>query len=126
RYVVFTSGAANFGGDVDGGALDVFRRDTVTGALVQVSTDSFGDDATTASISDDGCRVSFVTDRDIVAQDANLGEDAYVRNLCPLASPTVLVSSPTGVAVSATGNVTTAQISGNGDRVLFQDTSAVT
>jgi putative cell wall-binding protein len=95
RYVAYQSDATNLAGeDVNGTTSDVFYRDRLTGKTTMVSditTEAAVWDrgARSASISDDGRYVAFITGKSLVATDTNgdtdlrsgTGIDVYVRDM---------------------------------------------
>jgi Tol biopolymer transport system component len=88
RYVVFSSTARNLvPADANGAARDVFRKDTVTGAITVVSRDARGVQPSGGvtgdpSISSDGARVAFTSgSQPLVASDANGVADIYLADL---------------------------------------------
>lgn len=118
RYVVFASSATNLVvPDANGSAVDVFRKDTVTGRIIIVSRDSRGAQPAAGvpgqpSISADGTRVAFTSGAaPLVAGDTNGVRDVYVADLrartLTLASRSASgAQSPTAVgrpAISADG-----------------------
>jgi Tol biopolymer transport system component len=124
RYVAFTSDAENLVAGDDNGLSDVFVLDRQTGSLQRVSVDSSeqqADDASYApTISDNGCRVAFLSDSDFLSDDDfNGGTDAFVRDRC--AGTTTLVSVWTDETPSEIGISTddAPSISADGTRVLF-------
>jgi Tol biopolymer transport system component len=84
RYVVFTSDATNLVPDDTNAKLDVFVKDTQTGAISRVSLLTDGtetdDDSFDASICQDGKIVAFTTDTDLFDEDndTNLSSDVYL------------------------------------------------
>jgi Tol biopolymer transport system component len=87
RYVVFDSDATDLpGGERNGRALDVFRKDVVDGTVTLVSEGAGGEgasgDSTADSISGDGNVVVFTsTAPNLVPGDGNGRSDVFARNL---------------------------------------------
>lgn len=121
RYVVFDSYAdnlspddANTGGE---GSRDVFMRDRLDSAthLVSVTPDEATNPtrgARTASVSDCGRYVAFITGRDLVPEDDNGGQDVYVRDM---QTGEYAWLDTDGYA----DYIWNLQISGNGEHVVF-------
>jgi Tol biopolymer transport system component len=124
RFVVFASTARNLvPADANGAARDVFRKDTVTGAITVVSRDARGAQPTGGvigepSISSDGSRVAFTSgSQPLVAADGNGVADIYLADL--RARSLTLVSRTAAGAQSpeATG---APSISADGRSVAFE------
>lgn len=125
RYVSFTSQASNLvPGDVPG-TLDVFVKDTTTGAVSRATTDSLGNpgnDTTTtpeaSAPSNSGTRVVFSSRAtNLVPNDANGKVDVFVKDL--VTGQTVRVSEAVGGG-DANDWSTGASISNAGTAVAFQ------
>lgn len=85
RYVVFCTDGATLVGNDTNNAFDVFIKDTSTGGISRVSTDSDGNQAnagsSASSISADGRYVVFTsTATNLVAGDTNGQQDAFVKD----------------------------------------------
>ncbi len=125
RWIVFTSDAADLSAaDSNGPRTDVFRHDLSTGITELVSVaGSAGLPAWlmshAGSISDDGQRIVFLTDR-LVGDPA---ENAYVRYLptgAGIGPRTELISGRADGSGPGNGATIGAQISGDGKQVLFE------
>jgi hypothetical protein len=83
--VVFDSDATDLpGGDQNGGSIDVFRKDVITGAVDLISTAAGGaqGDSSADSISGDGNVVAFSSSApNLVDGDTNGTTDVFTRNL---------------------------------------------
>ncbi|SUS05998.1 hypothetical protein DF3PB_230001 [uncultured Defluviicoccus sp.] len=122
RYVTFTSGSTNLVSDDTNGVHDVFRKDTLTGDIVRVSTSSAGvqgnGHSTESSISADGRYVTFTSASDnLVAGDTNGATDVFRKDM--VTGDIVRVSSDAsgaqGLAISAGSS-----ISADGRYVAFR------
>jgi len=85
RYVVFQSQATDLVTGDGNGVRDVFLKDTLTGSLSRVSTDSSGNEgdglSTTASMSADGRYVAFSSaSANLVTGDGNGAGDVFVKD----------------------------------------------
>jgi Tol biopolymer transport system component len=84
QWVVFTSDATNLVAADTNASSDVFVRNQATGAITRVSLDLDGSEASadsfSASISNDGRYVAFLSDHELVPEDENGSTDAYVRD----------------------------------------------
>jgi hypothetical protein len=122
RYVVFTSTSSNLVAGDANGQQDVFVKDTLTGTVTLVSTDSTGvqgnNSSNTPSISADGTHVAFQsTASNLVAGDTNNQQDIFVKDLATGTTTRVSTDS-TGVQVNGISSI--ASISADGTRVAFQ------
>lgn len=86
RYVAFASDATNLVNGDSNGATDVFVKDTLTGGIVRVSTDSSDGPSNGSSNSPamtaDGRYVVFASDaNNLVAGDANSARDVFFKDL---------------------------------------------
>lgn len=127
RYVAFASSAGNLtANDTNGGTIDVFRRDMLTGTTVLVSvnagnTGSGNGQSFAPAISADGRTILFSSDAtDLTAMaDGNNNTDLFVRDM--QAGTTTLVS--VNSAGTAAGNNGTppfeSELSGDGRYVVF-------
>ena len=117
RYAVFS--ASHDGLGITDRLAHVFRRDLRTGETVQVDRDADGRPAGAgwgATMSADGQRIAFVSDRPLVAEDDNGLPDIYLRDLA--AGTTRLVSrTAAGTAPKASSEMPA--ISADGRRVAF-------
>ncbi len=124
RYVAFSSGATNLVPGIIDGNAHVYRKNRATGALTLIDVNASGSPsggATLGSMSDDGNRVSFITDSQLVVGDHNSLGDAYVRDVS--AGTTTLASLmpdgsqiPTGVG----SGVFAAEFDGTGISLLME------
>jgi hypothetical protein len=128
RYVAFTSTASGLvGGDTNGRARDVFRKDLVTGAITIVSRDSAGAAPAAGvtgdpSISADGSRVAFTSgDSPLVASDTNGVADIYVADLRSRSINLISRTAAGAQSPVATGH---ASISADGRAVAFEGDGA--
>jgi Tol biopolymer transport system component len=127
RYVVFSSIARNLvPTDSNGGARDVFRKDTVTGAISVVSRDARGVQPSGGvtgepSISSDGSRVAFTSgNQPLVASDGNGVADIYLADLRARSLTLVSRSASGAQSPDATGGPA---ISADGRSVAFEGTA---
>ena len=128
RFVVFSSTAADLmPGDANGGARDVFRKDTRTGRITIVSRDHLRRQVPSGvtgqpSISSDGSRVAFASGAEPLAPgDANGVADIYVSDLRARA---VVLVSRTAAGAQSPEPVQQPAISADGRAVAFQGTGA--
>jgi VCBS repeat-containing protein len=132
KWVVFDTRASTFAGDADGNNPDVYIKNTLTGELRLVSTDSNGNKLLQvgnlgqgmgvagsfgATISDDGRYVAFTTSTKGTAADTNTGYDVYLKDL--VTGTLTLVSHATAGAAAQGDFDTSFGISGNGQYVFF-------
>ena len=124
RYVVFFSGSNPLLGALPGDRFShVFRKDLLTGELLQLDRPDGGGSATryarAPSMSADGNIVAFETASALVPGDGNGRSDVYVRDVA--AGTTRLVSRASGPA-GAVGNDHSGGpvVSGDGVRVAFE------
>jgi Tol biopolymer transport system component len=122
RYVVFTSSSTNL---VTPNAVgsQIYLRDRVAGTTELISvnlTGGGGNNASSApSISDDGCRVAFMSfSSDLVAGDVAATQDVFIRDRCAQPATTSLVSVSSG-GVWGNGQSHDGRISGDGSKVAF-------
>lgn len=126
RFVVVQSSSSHLPGTVGGRTTQVYRRDTLTGALELVSRASGADGAAglgssgNASISADGTRVAFESAApNLDPSSPGTGAEAYVRDLAT--ATTTLVSRADGpagaVADSSSGDP---HVSADGRHVAFR------
>ncbi len=127
RYVVFSSIARNLvPTDSNGGARDVFRKDTVTGAISVVSRDARGVQPSGGvigepSISSDGSRVAFTSgSQPLVTSDGNGVADIYLADLRARSLTLVSRSASGAQSPDATG---APAISADGRSVAFEGTA---
>jgi hypothetical protein len=124
RYVFFASSAPDFVAGDTNGAVDVFRRDLATGAVVRVTTDAAGAqttgmDGTSFSTSADGRYVVFASAATtLVAGDTNATFDVFRKDLTTGAVERV--STQIGGAQATGGDSTRGSISADGRYVVFQ------
>jgi Tol biopolymer transport system component len=124
RYVVFVGTADDLvSPPATGGGRQVFLRDRVAGTTELISVGPTGSSANNsvsyASISDDGCRVYFLSFADnLVPGKTGFGQEAYVRNRCTQPATTELVSISTGGA-RADAPSYEGRISGDGKKAVF-------
>lgn len=81
RYVAFLSGASDLGPPGQPGGQGAYLHDLAAGTTVPVSLSDDGDlvPALGFDMSSDGSAIAFVTDLSLDPNDANSGEDVYVR-----------------------------------------------
>ncbi|MBI5869646.1 MAG: PD40 domain-containing protein [Actinobacteria bacterium] len=121
RYVAFDSLASDLVPGNRGGTVDVFIKDTETGAITSASTDSAGndgyDDSYDPSISSDGRYVAFSSDAaNLVYGDTNNRTDIFVKDT--QTGITTRVSTDSS-GRQATSNSYSPAISSDGSRVVF-------
>ncbi|MET3694661.1 Hint domain-containing protein, partial [Methylobacterium goesingense] len=127
RYVVFQSLATNLVAGDTNAEQDVFVKDTLTGTVTRVSTDSTGAQgvggaSTNASISADGRYVAFASSAtNLVAGDINSRQDIFLKDL--RTGTTTLVSTDSTGALANNASAIAA-ISADGTRVAFQSTAS--
>jgi len=126
RYVVFVSGATNMVPGDNNHALDVFRRDLVTGTTIRVSVAWDGSQADSdsdyPSISADGRYVAFTSRAgNLVPQDTRGFWDTFVRDVD--AGTTEWVSYALGGG-KADGGCLRTDLSGDGRYVAFSSSAA--
>lgn len=127
RFVVFESYADNLVSNDKNNWSDVFLKDTHTGAVTRISTNSAGGEShgtiSDASMSADGRYIAFIsTANDLVAGDTNNTPDVFVKD--------TLTGKTTRVSTSSTGQQgdggnypegsVTAKISADGRFVVFE------
>jgi hypothetical protein len=123
RYVVFESGATNLvEGDTNGGATDIFLKDTQTGSTTRVSTDSNGVQANSGSeapvVSGDGQYVVFRSYADnLVAGDTNESLDIFLKDT---QSGTTIRVSTDSSGVEGNSDSEYAVISSDGRYIVFE------
>jgi Tol biopolymer transport system component len=124
RYVAFESLSTNLVAPVTNGKVHIFVRDLVAGTTTLVSVDSTdvqgNGDSSSASISDDGRYVAFVSDADNllgVGNDNNVSADVFVHDLQTGTTTRVSVNS-----AGTEGNDTSSDpsISANAKYVAFE------
>jgi Tol biopolymer transport system component len=123
RWVVFASEADNIVPNDTNGFRDIFARDQWGGSnqLVSVSTNGGSSDGLSfePTISPDGGFVVFTSAAEnLVAGDTNGVADVFLRDLA--AGTTTLVSANAAGTGAGNGASGSAQVSANGDYVLFQ------
>jgi Tol biopolymer transport system component len=127
RYIAFTSEAETLSPDDQNKCQDVFVRDLAAGAtyLVSARTNSMepGEGSSVEpSLSASGRYVAFTSyATNMVTGDSNKARDVFVRDL--QAGTTTLVSVRLDGSGPGTGDSYGAQLSGNGQRVLFRSTA---
>ncbi len=124
RYVVFSSDSDGLSAENDDKVSGVYLKDRQTGAIELISrrTGAAGvanDRACDSpSVSADGQRVAFSCSGPLSAADTNENTDVYIRDRA--AKTTTLVSAANaGGGNGGNGNSDDAQISGNGNYVVF-------
>jgi flagellin-like hook-associated protein FlgL len=128
RYVAFNSTANNLVAGDTNGQQDAFIKDTLTGIVTRVSTDSAGSQATGGSsyvraISADGRYVAFDSAAsNLVASDTNVRRDVFVKDTATGITTRVSTDSA-GNQVSGAGSYVTA-ISADGRYVVFRSGDA--
>ena len=118
RYVAFVSRHA-LPGDPFGGSFRLYRRDTTTGALVQLVAPDAGL-REVADISSDGRFITFVSTTGYVAGDVNGTQDVYVLDASTGAFELVGVADDESPLPVSSGG----QMSADGRFVMFGSTSA--
>lgn len=121
RYVAFNSLAPNLVASDVNGKTDVFVHDRQTGVTVRASISTAGveanDDSQVTAISDDGKFILFSSiATNLVANDTNAKEDAFVRNLV---AGTTLRISVDSAGVQGNGDSTGTDITQDGRYVVF-------
>jgi Tol biopolymer transport system component len=139
RYVAFATDAEFYPGD-ENGAVDIFRKDLLTGAILPASVNDegvFADfDSYSPSISADGQKVAFLTDDDDVLdlyddldRDQNLSIDLYVRDFgAGTTRPAFLYDIPGDgdpVAYTPVDGVDAGMISRDGSTVVAETYSSI-
>lgn len=119
--VFYSTQAQQSATDLDGGAVDIYERDTIANTTAQISTNSTedvneGEDAEYCGASDSGAVVAFTTTETVLASDTDLGqEDAYSRS----GGNTLLVSTgPEGPGVL--GSSKCKDVSHDGTTIAFE------
>lgn len=123
RYVVFMTSSAYDAADTNS-TWDIYRKDTVTGAIVRVSANASGGqangDGATPSISADGRYVSFLSSStNLVPGDLNSRQDTFVKDMDTGA---VTLASITGSGVQG-NNHTSGTISADGRYVVLSSSA---
>jgi len=128
RYVAFQSDANNLVTGDTNGERDVFLKDTLTGVLTRVSTDSAGTQGTIgqrsglAGISADGRFVAFWSDAtNLVTGDTNGARDSFIKDMATGITTRISTDS-LGNQGALTGQATA--ISANGRYVTFHSSSS--
>ena len=121
HFVAFASSASNLVPGDANEAGDVFRKDTVTGAIACVSVASNGfpalDESSSPSISGDGQRVVFASEAsDIIATDTNKLIDIFLREL---GTQTTTRISESASGAQADGSSSGPRLSADGRFVAF-------
>ncbi|MEJ7794831.1 MAG: hypothetical protein WKF50_04705 [Nocardioides sp.] len=100
------------------GEVDVYLRDLVAGTTTLVTVDATGAavGGGSASTSQDGNRVAFLSDASLAPQDSDDDLDAYVRTLD--SQTTVLVSAPKA-GVAGRGEIDQVELSGDGSTAVL-------
>ena len=128
RYVAFATAASNLVPGDANGAMDVFRKDTVTGRVVLVSRDSRGEPAGGGvtgqpSISADGARVAFASGTAaLLPADANGVADIYVADM--RAGGALTLVSRTSSGAQSPQAVGRPSISADGRSIAFEGPAA--
>jgi flagellin-like hook-associated protein FlgL len=125
RYAAFWSSADNLVADDTNGWVDSFIKDTVTGAVTRVSTNSAGNQTTdgnsyVSSISADGRYVAFFSDAtDLVAGDTNGQRDSFIKDT--VTGETIRISTNSAGAQGLNSNSTSGQtfLSADGRTAVF-------
>ena len=121
RYVLFSSLADNLVPGDTNGAMDVFLRDSQSGAVARLSTDSTGvqgnDMSVYPSLSADGRYLAFASAAsNLVANDTNASFDIFVKDL---QTGSVTRASVDSNGIQANAYSSAPVISGNGRFVAF-------
>ncbi len=127
RYVAFLSAASNLVANDTNGMVDLFIKDTQTGAIQRVSTDSSGNQSnnhtTSGMISADGQHIVFSsTASNLVANDTNNQSDIFLKN-----TQTGAIQRVSTDSANAQGNGSSdypAAVSSDGHYVTFSSTSS--
>ena len=127
RFVAFSSVATNLIPGIAPSWSNIYRKDTLTGAIVLVSVRMSGGPASgiiaSPSISGDGTKVAFSSDDPyLVVGDTNGKADVFVRDV--VAGTTIRVSSALD-GVPGFSGATFPAISGDGAFVVFRAVSPV-
>ncbi len=122
RYIAYRSSASNLVAGDSNGNSDIFRFDTVTLQTLRVNTDAGGVEANDhsyyPSISNDGTLLSFHSQsNNLVAADANIRQDVFVKNIQTNAISRVSVDS---AGLEANDGSVNANISADGLTIIFQ------
>jgi len=123
RYIVYESSSTNMVTGDSNGVSDIFRRDMNTGSVQVVSIYYGGEGPSNAessypAISSDGNRIAFESDAtNLVEGDTNSIQDIFMRDL--LEDTTIRVSVDND-GTQANGNSFNADISDDGDSVVFE------
>lgn len=126
RYVAFYSAATNLVSGDSNGVADAFVKDTLTGNLTRVSTDSSGAQSngavTSITLSTNGRYVAFTsTASNLVAGDGNGVADGFVKDLQTGVTTRISISA-SGVEGNAASTVTS--ISSDGRYVTFSSSAS--
>ena len=116
--VVFQTSASLVPEDTNG-QDDVYLRDLVAGTTTLVSVDAAGDAAggSSASTSQDGNRVAFLSRASLAPADTDDDYDVYVRDV---ASGTTLLISAPKAGVAGRGEPMSVELSGDGSTAVLQ------
>ena len=124
RYVAFASSASNLVAGDTNGAIDVFRRDMLTGAIERVSITAGGvqgqRDSLDASISADGRFIAFTSlAPDFAADDRPASADIFLKDM---QTGALMLLSRNLSGVPGLGESVNAAISADGLRIAFAST----
>ncbi|MBN1440887.1 MAG: Ig-like domain-containing protein [Anaerolineales bacterium] len=127
RYVAFESISDNLlgsGQDLNG-CSDIFLRDRQNGTTIRVSVSYDSEqepnaDSTTPSISNDGTRVVFLSEADNLIPDISGATNVFLRDI---PSETTLLVSISTIGGGANGDSYSAEISPDGERVIFSSSA---
>jgi len=125
RYVVYYSGADNLVRNDTNGMMDIFVRDTASGATKRLSLSSSGvegnDQSLLPAVSSDGRYVVFSSlANNLVADDTNGVMDVFLRDTVTNTTTRLSVSSSGG---EGDGGSDSPNISGDGRYVVFSSTA---
>ncbi len=126
RYVAFASSASNLVAGDTNNAIDVFRRDMLTGAIERVSITAGGvqgqRDSLDATISADGRFIAFTSlAPDFAADDRPASADIFLKDM---QSGALMLLSRNLSGVPGLGESVNAAISADGLRIAFASTVA--
>lgn len=126
RYVVFQSGADSLVANDANGVADIYLKDTLTGQLSRISTDSGGVEGTggsaTPAISSDGRYVVFHSGADnLVSGDTNGADDVFRKDT--QTGTVIRVSTDSSDSQAISGGIVPA-ISASGRYVAFESNSS--
>jgi flagellin-like hook-associated protein FlgL len=124
RYVSYSSGATNLVAGDTNGVNDVFRKDTVSGETIRISTDSFGVESNAISnspaMSADGRYVAFLTGATNLVDITTSGDvAAYIKDT--VTDETVIISTNSSGVQDTNADVEQLSISADGRFAAYND-----